>query len=147
MSAWHHAHHQRAVQSSAGGHRNAGTRKPSAAHHPRPDGGKMCTYVNVLAHLALQAGLAQPATATGLARARGRLPQATGSTTHSYPLKHIITSGIRHQPAQCKHSSHSISAAAAVKKNYMYASKRQTGLLQAVAAKYHKARWKMHDLW
>ena len=51
MSAWHRAHHQRAVQSSAGGHRNAGNRKCSAAHHPGPDRGKMCSYVNVLAHL------------------------------------------------------------------------------------------------
>ena len=56
---WHRAHHQRAVQSSAGGHQTADTQKCNAAHHPRPDRGKMCSYINVLARLALQAGLAK----------------------------------------------------------------------------------------
>ncbi len=48
MSAWHHAHHQRAVEISAGGHQNADTQKCSAAHHPRPDRGKMMILLTSL---------------------------------------------------------------------------------------------------
>ncbi len=62
MFAWHRAHHQTAVESSAGGHQNADTQRRSAAHHPRPDRGKMFSYGNVLARLALQACRAHLAT-------------------------------------------------------------------------------------